>query len=119
MVENMENKKQEYMDNIMKSSKYSIILFLIIVFDSVSTILIISNGGYEVNPLMRYLLDKSWLLFLVYKISLGMACIGILEYVYRKKIQWNKWYMKNSYMITIISFLSIYVISIIRYNILT
>lgn len=99
------------MDNINKKICY-FLSFLNIV-DALSTIYLIGIGwGREVNPVMEFLLSKSYWLFLACKLLLSCAIIGVgwnwFKMVQSKLPQYLLWIVTTCYCLVMLAHLQVY-----------
>ena len=78
---------QRLIENIKKNKKYFLLIvgiFLFNILDGVLTIDAIKKGAEELNPIMRFLLEIDYSLFLFIKITLISFCLFIF-WKYREK----------------------------------
>jgi len=86
----------------------AIILFCICAADLISTSIILSLGGGELNPLFNFIFNKGGIgLFVVAKLSSTLLCIFIIELSRTKELVSVK-RIRNYYLGCIILYLGIY-----------
>ncbi|MEZ4647410.1 MAG: DUF5658 family protein [Candidatus Eisenbacteria bacterium] len=56
-----------------------IALCIFIVVDALSTLHILSHGGTEVNPVMAWIIERSWIGFLVLKLLSALSALVLLS----------------------------------------
>ena len=91
-------------------SKYFYILAIIILVDTISTILFINGGATELNPLMATLIDINMPMFFFSKLIVQGAGLIALELYYKSRINWAS---KAVYPFTIIIYMLAYVSGIV------